>query len=201
MISGIQHFAFCVRQWFLIHIEQTWNENELTVGGHLLHKNVDNKKRQPLEKGIRYVHSMHLASYTIGIYGIADIVAFGNHKGASPLYPIEYKHGKPKKNIIDEVQLCAQALCLEEMFGCELSFGYIYYGKIRQRVEIRFSDRLREETLQIVAEMHDFFKSKKTAPGFWSRKCTHCSMLDECMPLPEGTPSASDYLKNCGMIL
>ncbi|WP_329905458.1 CRISPR-associated protein Cas4 [Porphyromonas pogonae] len=201
MISGIQHYAFCPTQWCLVYLDQFWQDNELTVGGHLLHKHVDNPKLQPLEQGIRHIHSMHLASYTIGVYGIADIVAFESHRGGMPLYPIEYKHGKPKRDNVDAVQLCAQAICLEEMYNCEIKYGYIYYGKTRQRTQIDINTSLRKETLSIITKMHTLMSQNGIVRSTKSNKCNKCSLQDICMPLSEHTTSAQEYLRVQGFEL
>ena len=151
-LSGIQHFHFCRRQWALIHIERQWQENALTVEGRLMHRQADNPFHTEVRGGQITTRSMPVASYRLGLYGVCDVVEFwpsqdGVHlAGRDGRYlptPVEYKRGKEKQDACDEVQLCAQALCLEEMLPVQIQAGYLYYGETRRRVDVAFTEELR----------------------------------------------------------
>src|SRR5690554_3378443 len=149
MLSGIQHFAFCQRQWALIHIEKQWSENLLTIEGKQLHERVDNPYFFESRGGILTARSVPIASYTLGFYGVADMVEFfsvekngitlNGRKGLWHPVPIEFKRGRPKKDNIDEVQICAQAMCLEEMLCYDIEYGYLFYGETRHRTKVLFN--------------------------------------------------------------
>lgn len=154
MISGIQHFKFCRRQWALIHVEQQWAENEHTVIGELMHKKAHDPYLTEKRKDILVVRDLPVSSRSMGVSGECDIVEFHKcedgvklygHRGTYSLYPIEYKKGKPKESNEDELQLIAQAMCLEEMFSTKIAEGAIFYGETRRRQPIVFTDELRDE--------------------------------------------------------
>lgn len=154
MISGIQHFKFCRRQWALIHVEQQWAENEHTVIGELMHKKAHDPYLTEKRKDILVVRALPVSSRSMGVSGECDIVEFHKcedgvklygHRGTYSLYPIEYKNGKPKASNEDELQLMAQAMCLEEMFSTKITEGAIFYGETRRRKPIVFTDELRDE--------------------------------------------------------
>ncbi len=206
MLSGIQHIAFCERQWALIHIEQQWAENRLTVEGDHLHKNVDDPLFINQSKGVVTLRSVSLISRELGLYGFSDVVEM--HKSDSPknsithpdyqgywtLYPIEYKRGKPKKNAIDEVQLCAQAMCLEEMYKLNISKGSLYYGELRRRDEVVFSPELRHLVIEYSKRMHDLFSKTITPLPVYKAHCKSCSLYDICLPKSFTKPkSVSTY--------
>ena len=204
-LSGIQHFCFCRRQWALIHIERQWHENVLTVEGKLLHNRVDNPFFTEARKGVIITRSMPVASYRLGLYGFCDVVEFTQSPDGVNLYgrdgsfqpaPVEYKRGKPKKNRCDEVQLCAQAICLEEMMSIQITFGYLYYGEIRHRVEIELTDELRQLVSKYSEEMHSYFERGYTPKVKPSKACKSCSLEDICMPgLQEMGLTASKYIQ------
>ena len=204
-LSGIQHFCFCRRQWALIHIERQWHENVLTVEGKLLHNRVDNPFFTEARKGVIITRSMPVASYRLGLYGVCDVVEFTQSPDGVNLYgrdgsfqpaPVEYKRGKPKKNRCDEVQLCAQAICLEEMMSIQITFGYLYYGEIRHRVEIELTDELRQLVSKYSEEMHSYFERGYTPKVKPSKACKSCSLEDICMPgLQEMGLTASKYIQ------
>jgi len=204
-LSGIQHFCFCRRQWALIHIERQWHENVLTVEGKLLHNRVDNPFFTEARKGVIITRSMPVASYRLGLYGVCDVVEFTQSPDGVNLYgrdgsfqpaPVEYKRGKPKKNRCDEVQLCAQAICLEEMMSIQITFGYLYYGEIRHRVEIELTDELRQLISKYSEEMHSYFERGYTPKVKPSKACKSCSLEDICMPgLQEMGLTASKYIQ------
>ena len=176
MLSGIQHFAFCPRQWALIHIEQLWSDNLLTTEGHIMHQHVDDPfYRQKMGEHI-CLRSVSLASKELGLYGISDLVELHptdtsvnaithpSYPGYWIPYPVEYKHGKPKHDDIDIVQLTAQAMCLEEQYCINIHQGAIFYGETRRRVEVDFTDELRSVVRTYCAAMHETF-SKNLVPS------------------------------------
>jgi CRISPR-associated exonuclease Cas4 len=204
-LSGIQHFCFCRRQWALIHVERQWQDNVLTVEGKLLHNRADNPFFTEARKGVIVTRSMPVASYRLGLYGVCDIVEFTQSPDGVNLHgregvfqpaPVEYKRGKPKKNRCDEVQLCAQAICLEEMMSIQITFGYLYYGEIRHRVEIELTDELRQLVSKYSEEMHSYFERGYTPKVKPSKACKSCSLEDICMPgLQEMGLTASKYIQ------
>ena len=156
MLSGIQHFRFCPRQWALIHIEQQWDDNRLTIEGQLMHKHVDDPfYRQKCGNQIT-LRSVNIASHELGLYGISDAIELfpaSSFEGTivHPKYPgrwqpvvVEYKHGRPKRNEVDEVQLAAQTMCLEEMYAIHIPYGVFFYGELRHRIEVNITDGLRD---------------------------------------------------------
>lgn len=206
MLSGIQHYAFCPRQWALIHIDQQWDDNILTIEGQIMHQHVDDPFYRQKMGNIICLRSVNIASLTLGLYGLSDVVELHpssdsdnaiSHPGYSGHwlpYPVEYKHGRPKKDNIDAVQLCAQAICLEEQYGITISKGALYYGETRQREEVLFDDTLRSEVRTCAKGMHELFQSAKI-PTAEKRPCCHnCSVKDVCMPTTAATLSASGYI-------
>lgn len=204
-ISGIQHFAFCQRQWALIHIEKQWNENLRTVEGKQLHERVDNPDFFESRGSILTARSVPLSSYTLGFYGVADIVEFhavesgitlNERKGEWLPIPVEYKRGKPKKDIVDEVQLCTQAMCLEEMLHTYIEYGYIFYGETRHRVKILFDYKLREQVVKLSEQMHDMYAKQYTPKAEPTNKsCKSCSLVDICIPkLGKTKTSVNNYI-------
>jgi CRISPR-associated exonuclease Cas4 len=189
----------------LIHIERQWHENVLTVEGKLLHNRVDNPFFTEDRNGVIITRSMPVASYRLGLYGVCDVVEFTQSPDGVNLYgrdgsfqpaPVEYKRGKPKKNRCDEVQLCAQAICLEEMMSIQITFGYLYYGEIRHRVEIELTDELRQLVSKYSEEMHSYFERGYTPKVKPSKACKSCSLEDICMPgLQEMGLTASKYIQ------
>jgi CRISPR-associated exonuclease Cas4 len=191
MISGIQHFKFCRRQWALIHVEQQWAENEHTVIGELMHKKAHDPYLTEKRKDILVVRDLPVSSRSMGVSGECDIVEFHKcedgvklygHRGTYSLYPIEYKKGKPKASNEDELQLMAQAMCLEEMFSTKITEGAIFYGETRRRKPIVFTDELRDEVKKIFGEMHDYYDRNYTPKVKTSKRCVSCSLKDICMP-------------------
>lgn len=194
MLSGIQHFMFCPRQWALIHIEQEWSDNQLTIEGQLLHKHVDDPSyRQKCGDHIT-LRSVSLASKELGLYGISDAIELHPVQSQTncfihPKYPgnwlpiiVEYKHGKPKHNAIDEVQLAAQVMCLEEMYNLQLSHASFFYAEIRRRVDVDINDALRQIVHDCAKEMHEIYQNATIPQAQYSKKCIHCSLQDVCMP-------------------
>ena len=183
-ISGLQHLAFCPRQWGLIHIEQVWQENRLTAEGRLLHERADLPGQSRREE-LRTVRGMWLRSDRLALTGRADIVEFRPEP-----YPVEYKRGKRKPSDCDAVQLCAQALCLEEMLNARIPSGAFFYGEPRRRLEVLFTPELRDRTESLTATMHRLFRSGITPAAEPGPHCRSCSLVDVC--LPSSTDSAAD---------
>ncbi|MDY6825225.1 MAG: CRISPR-associated protein Cas4 [Thermodesulfobacteriota bacterium] len=201
MLSALQHLLFCPRQCGLIHIEQQWVENRFTAEGRVMHDRVHSDGRAS-RGNIRTVFGVPLRSLMLGVVGKADVVEFhltgadqvkildaelakkhGNGKGEYWLpFPVEYKRGKPKKDNCDRVQLCAQAICLEEMTGMEILKGALFYGKNRRRQAVDFDQGLRNDTKETAEALHDLFASGKTPLPEYSKKCDSCSFVDLCLP-------------------
>ena len=208
MLSGIQHFRFCPRQWALIHIEQQWEENRLTVEGELLHKHADDPFYRQRCGDYIALRSVNIASSELGLYGIADIVELHptedksnsithpKYPGSWLPYPIEYKHGKPKKNEIDEVQLAAQTMCLEEMYSIRIEKGAFFYGEVKHRVEIEISTDLREIVKQCSGTMHELYNTTTIPKGKKAKHCNKCSIQNICLPQIEKCTKVSTYLEN-----
>ncbi|MBP3760772.1 MAG: CRISPR-associated protein Cas4 [Ruminococcus sp.] len=204
MLSGVQHFAFCRRQWALIHIENQWAENYRTVDGNIMHERVHDAKFHEKRGETVITRAMPVSSARLGISGECDAVELKKDVKGIELYgldgkytvtPVEYKRGEPKENDCDAVQLMAQALCLEDMLCCDIKFGYLYYGEIRRRVKVVFDSELRKRTEDIISEMHDLYKKQYT-PKVKRRKCCNaCSMKNICLPVICGDKKASEYIR------
>ena len=204
-LSGIQHFAFCRRQWALAYIELQWQENVRTVEGHLLHENAHDAAMKEKRGDLIIVRAMPVHSREIGISGECDVVEFHRSKEGIPIsgregkytvIPVEYKRGKPKSNDVDALQVAAQALCLEEMLCCDIPYGYIYYGEIRRREKIEFTDSLRRKVKDMFAEMHKYYRQRYTPKVKWSKSCNACSLKDICLPVLNKNISVKSYLDN-----
>lgn len=182
-ISGLQHLAFCPRQWALIHLEQAWVENVRTAEGRLLHERAD-LPGESRRADVRTARGMWLRSERLRLTGRADIVEFRGNGGGSSVapYPVEYKRGKRKPDECDTVQLCAQALCLEEMLRTSVPRGAIFYGSPRRRLEVEFKPELRVRTEELTATMHRFYRSRITPPASPGPYCRSCSLVDICLP-------------------
>ncbi len=194
-ISALQHLLFCERQCALIHIEQLWSENRLTVEGRHLHERVHERGSES-RGDVRVETGVALRSLELGLSGVADVVEF--HKQAEGVwrpFPVEYKRGKAKTERCDEVQLCAQAVCLEEMLGRSVSQGAIFYGRTRRRKQVSFDAALRELTRQTALRLHDLIDAGFTPPPLDDPKCRTCSLRDRCMPdTADGRRSAARYM-------
>lgn len=204
-LSGIQHFLFCRRQWALIYVEKQWQDNVLTVEGKILHERVDDPFFTESRKDLIIARSVPVASYRLGLSGVCDVVEFTlspegvqlpNREGKYLPTPIEYKRGRPKKEPIDEAQLCAQAMCLEEMLLVQIPRGYMYYGQTRHRLEVEFTAELRKTVTEAAAEMHACFQRGYTPRVRLHKGCRSCSLKDICLPvLQEEVNAASQYIK------
>ncbi|TAN41728.1 MAG: CRISPR-associated protein Cas4 [Nitrospirae bacterium] len=194
-ISSLQHYAFCTRQCALIHIEQVWSENVFTAEGRIMHDKADSNKSESRGK-VRIDYSVPLRSLRLGLIGKADVVEFHRQESGAWLpFPVEYKRGKPKAGNCDRVQLCAQAICLEEMLNVEIKEGALFYGQTRRREDVVFNNALRQETEETAKKVHELIESGITPKAEYSKKCDSCSLLSLCMPKTCGkAKSASRYL-------
>lgn len=206
LLSGIQHFAFCRRQWALIHIEQQWQENLRTVEGQLLHKHAHEAGAE--KRGdIVTVCSLPVSSAELRVRGVCDVVEFhadengvtlrGRYGREGVCYrpvPVEYKRGKPKENNADILQLCAQAMCLEEMLVCDIPKGYIFYGETRRRQAVQLDKILRSEVKETLDEMHMYYARGYTPKVKTGKFCNACSLRDVCLPKLCKTLSMPDYI-------
>ncbi len=188
-ISALQHLAFCPRQWALIHLEQQWSENRLTAEGRLLHERAD-LPGQVRRHDLRTVRGMWLESRRLRLTGRADVVEFN----PAP-YPVEYKRGKKKPTDCDIVQLCAQALCLEEMLGTTVDRGAIFYGDPRRRFEVAFSQELRIRTEELATTMHHLYQSRTTPAPTPGPYCQSCSLVNVCLPQVTTVDGAAHWVE------
>jgi len=198
LLSGIQHFCFCKRQWALGYIEQLWEENVLTLEGRLIHERVHESTSAETRRDKIISRGMAVSSAKLGCSGACDVVElhyddegvtiFGREGRFRPV-PIEYKRGSPKENDADRLQLCAQAMCLEEMLLCEIQAGYLFYNEIRRREKVDFDLTLRDKVYRLFEEMHDYVKRQYTPKVKSSKSCKACSIVNLCVPkLNKGKP-------------
>jgi CRISPR-associated exonuclease Cas4 len=204
-VSALQHFVFCPRQCALIHTDQVWQENRLTAEGRLLHERVHEAENES-RGDVRIVRGLRLRSLALGVVGIADVVEFHragpSEGGVVPgipgrwrPYPVEYKRGRPKPDECDAVQLCAQALCLEEMLDTTVDEGSIFYGKPRRRQVVAVDAALRTFCEEIAAKTRELLDEGTLPEPVYGKKCKACSLLPECMPrVAGGKRSATEYL-------
>lgn len=189
-LSALQHAVYCLRQAALIHLERVWEENRFTAEGRVLHETVDKGGRRTI-KSVRRVNGLPVCSHRLGISGVADLVEFFQDGAREIAYPVEFKRGKPKLHRADEVQLCAQALCLEEMTGQAVPEGSLYYAETKRRVEVTFDDALRNLTTDTITNLAALFKSGKTPPPtLQASRCRSCSLYDLCRPKDSVKPAA-----------
>lgn len=192
MLSALQHFMFCPRQCALIHIEQQWAENMYTAEGRVLHQKVDNGKDERMGD-VRIVRSLPVSSGKLGLTGLADVVEFHDN---GTVFPVEYKRGRPKKDSWDSVQLCAQALCLEDMLDVAIPEGALFYGKKKRRKNVLFDADLRQLTFGVIDNTRRLIQEGKTPRARYEKKCDACSLAGLCMPKTCGRPGRIDgYLK------
>jgi CRISPR-associated exonuclease Cas4 len=177
-LSALQHLAFCERQCALIHIEQVWTENQFTAEGRALHDRTHSKTAET-RGGVHTERGMPIRSLELGVSGMADVVEF-DEKGTP--FPVEYKRGRVKKGNMDELQLCAEAMCLEEMLGKRIAAGALFYGKTRRRKTVTFTEALREQTKKAAARLRELLDSGATPPPVYGPKCKSCSLLATCLP-------------------
>ena len=203
-LSGLQHFSFCRRQWALIHLEQQWAENVRTTDGRILHEKAHDGSLREKRGDLIITRNMSIHAPTLGISGSCDVVEF--HRGSAGIrlpgqeglwqpYPVEYKRGTPKIIDADKLQLCAQAMCLEEMLCCDIQEAAIYYGEIRRREVVDLDEDLRNRVRELLAEMHDLARrghTPKVRPG---RGCNACSLKELCLPKLMKKRTVADYLR------
>ena len=203
-LSGLQHFAFCRRQWALIHLEQQWQENLRTIEGQLLHERAHDASLRERRGDTLVLRSLAVASPALGLSGQCDVVEFRAAPEGVPLageegrwlpFPVEYKRGRPKPHQADELQLCAQAMCLEEMLSARIEAGALYYGEIHRRNMVEITDELRKRVRDIFQEMHELYDKGYTPRVRWSKSCNACSMKDICLPKLGKASSVRDYIR------
>jgi CRISPR-associated exonuclease Cas4 len=209
-ISALAHLLYCERRCALIHLEQLWRENRYTAQGRQLHRRVHEGGREKVGE-VQRVRSLPLRSLELGLTGVADVVEFSPAQPDAPrpathvpglpgrwqVRPVEYKRGRPKKNACDEVQLCAQAICLEEMLACRIHEGSLFYGRVRRRHVVALGETLRSQTRRAAEELHALIRAARTPPPRHSAKCERCSLRDDCFPKRLGGPRASEYVRRC----
>ena len=195
MLSALQHYVFCPRQCALIHLEQIWSENFYTAEGREMHDRVDGGENSYRE-GVKITRSLALKSVALGISGVADVVEWHRRRDRYEPFPVEYKRGKPKKHDADRIQLCAQAICLEEMLEIHISEGALFYGQTMHRLDVAFDDVLRSNTRQAAEGVHELFRSGATPKASYGSKCKQCSLLEQCMPeVIDRSGAAERYLQ------
>ena len=203
LLSGIQHFAFCRRQWALIHIENQWAENERTVDGTIMHEKAHSGDVESRGDAV-IMRALRVFSATLGVSGECDVVEFNRnadgislngHDGLWQPYPVEYKRGKPKEHNADEMQLCAQAMCLEEMLCCTIPCGALFYGEPRRRTEVEFTPELRRAVEDSLNEMHDYYKRGYTPKAKPRKGCSACSLKEIRLPKMVQRKSVAAYVE------
>ena len=204
MISGIQHFVFCRRQWALIHVEQQWEENYFTVDGEHKHERADNPEVHEIRKNIISIHALLVKSHILGIAGKCDVVELKpsekgvylpQYNGHYSLAPIEYKRGKPKEDNADKLQLLAEACCLEEMLAARIDKGYLFYFETRRREEVLFTEELRQQLNKTIEEMHSYMNRGFTPKVKTGKKCKTCSLKDICLPVLNNNKNVEKYIQ------
>lgn len=203
LLSGLQHFTFCRRQWALIHIENLWAENYRTIDGQLMHDRAHDTSFKESRGDLIITRGVSLFSPTLGVSGQCDVLEYKRGEGGIPMkgkdglwqpYPVEYKRGTPREDSADALQLCGQAMCLEEMLCCEISRGALYYGEIRRRVEVEFTESLRSSVREALEEMHDLYRRAHTPKVKPTKSCNACSLKELCLPKLLRTKTVRDYL-------
>lgn len=204
MISGLQHFSFCRRQWALIHLEQLWADNLRTTEGEILHERAHDASFEEKRGDLLTLRGLRVFSASLGVSGACDVVEFRADAGGVSLtgrdglwrpYPVEYKRGTEKENDADRLQLCCQAMCLEEMLCCEIPAGALFYGETRRREEVLFTPELRQTISRMLEEMHEYAKRGYTPKVRPEKHCNACSLKEQCLPAILHSRSAKDYIR------
>ncbi len=204
MLSGLQHFAYCRRQWALIHIEQQWAENERTVDGQIFHSVAHDKARIEKRGELLITRGLPVKSAKLGMSGVCDVVEFhkseegvslASYEGLWQPYPVEYKKGLPKLNEADEMQLCGQAICLEEMLLCRIPGGSLFYGENRRREPVEFTEELRGKVYDMAKEMHVLWDKGYTPRVKPQKGCNACSLKEICVPTLVRVKSVSAFIE------
>lgn len=205
MISGIQHFSFCRRQWALIHVENQWIENIHTTDGMIFHQRVHDDKQFEKRGDMMISRGMRIASRKLNVTGVCDVVEF--HKDPNGIhlfgyddkwsvYPVEYKKGSPKITDADRLQLCVQAICLEEMLSCHIPEGSLYYGEPKRREKVQMTEDLRQNVEKMISEMNDLYARGHTPKPKHTKGCNACSLKEICLPRLCKLPKVSTYVRN-----
>lgn len=203
-LSGLQHFVFCRRQWALIHIEKQWAENYRTADGQIFHRRAHDGSSREKRGDILTLRSLRISSAALGLSGQCDVVEFHRDDSGVTLagedgtwlpYPVEYKRGTTKESDADALQLCAQAMCLEEMLCCTIEKGALFYGETRRRAEVIFTEEMRLRVSDCAQEMHQLFARGYTPRVKPGKGCGACSLKELCLPGLERRGSASAYLR------
>ena len=203
-LSGLQHFVFCRRQWALIHIENQWKDNYRTVDGTLMHEKAHDRENEESRGNLLIKRGVSVYSAGLGVSGQCDVLEYRRSDDGIPLpgkdglwqpYPVEYKRGKPKTDNSDKLQLCAQAMCLESMLCCDIPEGALFYGEIRRRETVLFTDELRAQVREQLAQMHELYKKGHTPKAKSTKRCAACSLKELCLPELTKKRSVSSYLK------
>lgn len=203
-LSGLQHFAFCCRQWALIHIEQQWAENARTVDGELLHEKAHDWEFRESRGDLLVTRGVSVYSSRLGVSGQCDVLEYRKSAEGIPLkgreglwqpYPVEYKRGIPKQTDMDHLQLCGQAMCLEDMLCCAIPEGAIYYGQTRHRQQVVFTPELRQRVAALLEEMHRLYARGYTPKAKPTKSCNACSLKDICLPRMTRKKSVAAYLQ------
>ena len=204
MLSGIQHFAFCKRQWAMIHIEQQWAENYRTTAGEIMHKKAHDESAFEKRGNLLTVRGLRISSRSLGLSGQCDVVEFHQDENGIDLFgyegkwnivQVEYKRGTVKENNADELQLCAQAVCLEEMFQMDIPEGFLYYGENRRRHQVEFTSELRSEVERTADKMHEMFRRGHTPGAKPSKQCKSCSLENLCLPKLQKSGDVRKYIE------
>ena len=203
-LSGLQHFAFCRRQWALIHVEQQWRENMRTVEGSILHERAHDEMLRERSCNKIVMRGLRVSSSTLGVSGACDVVEFVRSESGARLageegfwqpFPVEYKRGSSKLSDADRLQLCTQAMCLEEMLGCPIPEGALYYGETRRRERVSLDKALRQQAISMLAEMHEMYRRGYTPRVKTGKYCNACSLKELCLPALCGERSAGAYIR------
>ena len=203
LLSGIQHFSFCRRQWALIHIEQQWSENARTVDGTLFHRRAHAEAQFESRGDLLIARGFRIASQRLNVVGVCDVVEFHRdpagielfgREGRWSVYPVEYKKGAPKVGDADRLQLCGQAMCLEEMLACDIPEGSLFYGETRRRERVQFTDELRGQVAAMLDEMRRLYDRGYTPRAKPTKGCNACSLKEVCLPRLNKLPKVSAYI-------
>lgn len=203
-LSGIQHFRFCQRQWALIHVENQWSENLRTVDGEAFHQRAHDAMQRERRGDTLITRDMPVFSTTLGCSGQCDVVEFHRcdmgvplhgEKGLYQPFPVEYKRGSPRTDTANELQLCGQAMCLEEMLCCEVPCGALFFGETRRRQTVEFTQELRQEVRESLQQMHRLYARGHTPQVKPGKFCNACSLKALCLPKLMKKKSVATYLQ------
>lgn len=203
LLSGIQHFTFCPRQWALIHIEKQWEENYLTADGRIVHERAHDHNFTETRNGVLSVRGLMIKSYELGVTGTCDVVEFipcasgiqlHGRKGLFLPLPVEYKRGESKETNEDIMQLVAEAMCLEEMLCCEIKNGDLFYKAMQRRVHIDITEEMKQVVRNTFSIMHNYFERGYTPKPTKRKHCLSCSLKEVCVTKVANMKSVSDYI-------